>query len=169
MLERLNQWRHLNAVLRLVSFALGALVLYQLARLAIPRTRALADFRPADITAFASAGKISTNRAITLPPEVSARIEQIRSSQVLGQVITPPRPQMALFGIAGDYAMIRGTDGQTGLLREGETLGGVKLLKIGTNRVLVENDGQTKELMLFEGFGGEPLLPKTNAVSRKDK
>jgi hypothetical protein len=36
----------------------------------------------------------------------------------------------------------------------------VKILRIGTNRVLVEHEGQKKELTLFSGFGSETLLPK---------
>jgi hypothetical protein len=43
-------------------------------------------------------------------------------------------------------------------LREGEERGGIKLLRIGTNRVLVEENGQQKELTLFAGLGGESLL-----------
>ena len=50
-------------------------------------------------------------------------------------------------------------NGQTGMVREGGELGGVKLLQIGTNRVLVEVDGQKKELVIFSGFGSETLLP----------
>jgi hypothetical protein len=46
------------------------------------------------------------------------------------------------------------------LVREGDVVGGVKLLRIGTNRVLIEHEGQTKELTLFSGFGSETLLPK---------
>jgi hypothetical protein len=46
------------------------------------------------------------------------------------------------------------------LVKEGEDLGPIKLLRIGTNRVLVEQEGQKKELMIFSGFGGEPLLPQ---------
>ena len=46
------------------------------------------------------------------------------------------------------------------LLREGEELGGVKLLRIGTNRVLIEHEQQQKELTVFSGVGGETLLPK---------
>ena len=67
---------------------------------------------------------------------------------------------MALLGIAGKDAFIRTPNGQTGLLREGEELGGIKLLKIGTNRVLIEQDKQEKELTLFSGFGSDTLLPK---------
>ena len=59
--------------------------------------------------------------------------------------------------------ILRAPNGQTGLLREGEELGGVKLLRIGTNRVLVEHEQQQKELTVFSGFGSETLLPKGKA------
>jgi hypothetical protein len=48
------------------------------------------------------------------------------------------------------------------------------LLRIGINRVLVEENGEKKELRLFAGMGGETLLPpetnstfKTNAPVKK--
>lgn len=67
---------------------------------------------------------------------------------------------MALLGIAGKDALIRSPQGQTGFVREGAELGGIKLLRIGTNRVLIEHEGQKKELMLFSGFGGASLMPQ---------
>jgi hypothetical protein len=94
-----------------------------------------------------------------LPPEVQAMVEKIKTSQILGPDIKPP--PMALLGIAGKYVFLRAPSGQTGMIREGEELGGVKLIRIGTNRVLVEHEKQQKELMIFEGFGGESLMPKT--------
>lgn len=93
-----------------------------------------------------------------LPQAIQMRVDKITQSEILGPVI---RPQpMALLGIAGRDAFLRTPVGQTGLLREGEELGGVKLLSIGTNRVLIEHEGQKKELMIFSGFGSETLLPK---------
>ena len=72
---------------------------------------------------------------------------------------------MGLLGIAGDVAFLRAPNGQTGLVKEGDELGGLKLLRIGTNRVLVEQDGQPQELTIFSGFGGESLMtkPKENS------
>ena len=35
-----------------------------------------------------------------------------------------------------------------------------KLLRIGINRVLIEQDGQQKELTIFSGYGSESLLSK---------
>jgi hypothetical protein len=95
---------------------------------------------------------------MNLPPDVQAMVDKIRQSQLLGPDIKPP--PMALMGIAGKYVFLRGPNGQTGIIREGEELGGVKLLRIGTNRVIVEHEGQQKELMIFSGFGSETLLEK---------
>lgn len=93
-----------------------------------------------------------------LPPAIRARVDRITDSELLGPVMRPL--PLALLGIAGDVVFLRAPSGQTGLVKEGGDLGGIKLLHIGTNRVLVEQDGQKKELSIFEGFGGESLLPK---------
>ena len=52
-----------------------------------------------------------------------------------------------------------------GLVKEGDELSGLKLLRIGTNRVLVEQDGQKTELTIFSGYGGESLMPKQKETS----
>ncbi len=93
-----------------------------------------------------------------LPRLIQARIDRITQSEILGQVIRPL--PMALLGIAGKTAFMRVPNGQTGLMKESEDLGGIKLLRIGTNRVLVEEDGQKKELMIFSGLGGDTLMPQ---------
>ncbi|MCI0744300.1 MAG: hypothetical protein L0Y58_02740 [Verrucomicrobia subdivision 3 bacterium] len=93
-----------------------------------------------------------------LPPAIQARVDRITQSEILGAVVRPL--PMALLGIAGQDAFLRAPNGQTGLIREGEELDGVKLLRVGTNRVLVEHEDQKKELTLFSGFGSESLLPK---------
>ena len=107
-----------------------------------------------------------------LPPAVQARVDRIVESEILGPFIRPM--PMALLGIAGEDAFLRAPDGQTGMVREGAELGAIKLLRIGTNRVLVEENGEKKELTLFAGMGGESLLPpetnsilKTNAPIKK--
>lgn len=158
MLERLNP------VLRIVCIALAAVVLFQVARL-VNRRNAVAQIQlGAGITATATGGA-STNKApAAVPPEIAARVEKIKESQVLGQVMRPP--PMALIGIAGPDVLLRGPNGQTGIVREGEELGGVKILKIGLNRVLVEHDGKTNELTLFQGFGSESLLSKGKENSK---
>jgi hypothetical protein len=99
-------------------------------------------------------GKMQLN----LPPEIQKRVDKISESEILGQVMHPL--PMALLGLAGNAAILRTPSGQTGLVKEGDELGGVKLLRIAINRVLVEEDGQKKELTIFNGFGSESLLPK---------
>jgi hypothetical protein len=85
-------------------------------------------------------------------------VDRITDSEILGPV---PRPlPTALLGIAGNVAFVRSASGQTGLVKEGDSLGGLKLIQIGTNRVLVEEDGQKQELTIFSGYGGESLMPK---------
>lgn len=97
-----------------------------------------------------------------LPPVIKARIDKITDSEILAAVMHPQ--PMALLGIAGNVAFLRSPSGQTGLIKESETLGELKLLRIGTNRVLVEQDGQKKELTIFSGYGGESLLPKPDTT-----
>ncbi len=93
-----------------------------------------------------------------LAPSVLARVDKITDSEILGPVIRPL--PMALLGIAGNVAFLRAPNGQTGLVKEGDELSGLKLVRIGTNRVLVEQDGHKQELTIFSGYGGESLMPK---------
>ena len=98
-------------------------------------------------------------QAPKLPPEIQARVDKIVESEMFAPVMHPQ--PMALLGIAGETVFLQTPSGQTGLLTmTNEPLDGIKLLRIGVNRVLVEQDGQKKELMIFEGYGGESLLPK---------
>jgi len=94
--------------------------------------------------------------AVELPAAVKARISKITDSEILGPVIRP-LPQ-ALLGIAGNVAFLRSAKGQTGLVKEGDSLDDIKLLRIGINRVLIEQDGEKKELTIFDGYGGSSLL-----------
>jgi hypothetical protein len=96
--------------------------------------------------------------AVALPKDIQARVDKIVDSEIFAPVM---RPQpMQLFGIAGNTAFLRTDSGQSGLVKEGDSLGDVKLLRIGINRVLVEEEGEKKELMIFDGYGGESLMPK---------
>lgn len=91
-----------------------------------------------------------------LPPAILARVDRVVDSEILGPIMRPL--PMALLGIAGEVAFLRSPSGQTGLVKEGEELGPLKLLRIGTNRVLLEHEGQKKELTIFSGLGSESLL-----------
>jgi hypothetical protein len=95
-------------------------------------------------------------RGPDLPPAVQARISKITDSEILGPVMRPL--PMALLGIAGNVAFLRSNSGQTGLEKIGDTLDDIKLLRIGVNRVLIEQDGQKKELTIFSGYGSDSLL-----------
>ena len=94
-----------------------------------------------------------------LPPLIKSRLERITMSEILGQIVRPM--PMALLGIADKDVFLRAPDGQTGMIKVGGELGGVKLLQVGTNRILIEHEGQKKELTLFSGLGSETLMPKT--------
>ena len=74
---------------------------------------------------------------------------------------------MALLGIAGEVAFLRSANGQTGLVKEGDSLGDIKLLRIGINRVLIEQDGQKKELTIFSGYGSDSMLQKDTSNENK--
>jgi hypothetical protein len=93
-----------------------------------------------------------------LPPEIKKRVDRIVDSEILAPV-NHPLP-MALLGILGQDIILRAPDGQTGLVKEGGELGGVKVLRIGVNRALIEQEGEKKELSVFEGIGSETLLSK---------
>lgn len=91
-----------------------------------------------------------------VPDNIKARVDVIYQSEIFGPV---PHPlPMAVLGIIGDEIILRTASGQTGLVAVGKELGGVKVLEIGINRVLIEEDGTKKELTLHNGFGGESLL-----------
>ena len=92
------------------------------------------------------------------PPEILARVDRVVDSEIFGQVMRPL--PMALLGIAGNMAFLRAPSGQMGAVKEGDELGGVKLLRIGINRVLVQEKGEKKELTIFSGLGSESLLAK---------
>jgi len=90
-------------------------------------------------------------------PETYAVID---ASAILGSSRKPPQ-KPALLGIAADHAFIRAPSGQTDIVREGGDLGGVKVLRIGTNRVLIEYEGKQEELTIFSGLGSAPLGSET--------
>ena len=171
MLERYNR------ILKIVCAGLAMLIVFQLLKAATKKDP-LGDLSIASAQASSAAseskpGSKATNATSrsskslpALEPPVQARVDRIVQSEILGAVVVQRPLPMALLGIGGKDAFIRGPNGQTGLLREGEELGGIKLLRIGTNRVLIEHEKQQKELTLFSGFGSETLLPKTEKTSK---
>ncbi len=91
------------------------------------------------------------------PEPLPDRHAAIATSGVLG---SPPgqKPPPALLGLLGGYAIVRAPDGSTDAVPEGGKVGDVQVLRIGTNRALVEWEGKRQELTIFDGIGGEPLL-----------
>ncbi|HXA44608.1 MAG TPA: hypothetical protein VNZ25_03805 [Candidatus Angelobacter sp.] len=120
----------------------------------VANTSSVPDFARVNLNPFRPPGPGGGD----LPPAIKARISRITDSEILGPVMRPL--PMALLGIAGDIAFLRTASGQTGLVKAGDSLGDLKLLQIGINRVLIEQDGQKKELTIFSGYGGDSLLPK---------
>jgi len=100
-----------------------------------------------------------------LPPLIQARVDKIVQSEILAPFMRPM--PMALLGIAGQDAFLRAPNGQTGLLKAGEELAGIKLIRIGINRVLVEQAGEPKELTIFSGLGGDSLLPQPKPATNE--
>jgi hypothetical protein len=170
-------------ILRVVCLVLAILVVYQLARLIAGRDP-LAELslpqpvNPLDSPLPPTSPNPTPEPAANLPsfppdrvpgmppgqvpPALRPTVDRIARSEIFGAV---PRPMpMALLGIGGHDAFIRTPNGQAGLLREGEELDGLKLLRIGINRVLIEIEGQQQELTLFSGLGGETLLPKEREI-----
>jgi hypothetical protein len=96
-------------------------------------------------------------KKVELPPEVQSRVDKIIDSEIFGPVIRPM--PMALIGIADEQAFIQATNGQIGPIKVGGEMAGIKLLRIGVNRVLVEQGGEKKELTLFGGLGSDSLMP----------
>ncbi len=172
----------LHRTLQSACLILGLLVAYQLCHLvvfggppkslnftAMPASASIAEKKTSETNSpprsAASRSSTGAKQDGDIPSAVQSRVDRIVQSEIFGAL---PRPMpMALLGIAGRDVFLRAPNGQTGLIREGEELGGVKLLRIGTNRVLVEQDGQEKELTLFSGFGSESLLPKGDKIPRE--
>jgi hypothetical protein len=100
-----------------------------------------------------------------LPAVDRARVDKIVASELLGPVMHPL--PMGLLGIAGNVAFLRTASGETGLVKEGDSLGDLKLLRIGFNRVLIEQNGQRQELTIFDGMGGESLLNTSDKNSNE--
>lgn len=127
-------------------------------------TNATPGSKPPGISPLAMAGAmpvmgLGANSATAKPldPLRQARLDRIIQAEILGP---SPRPMpLTLLGIAGNDAFIQTTNGLSGLVHEGSEFGGIRLVRIGVNRVLVDDAGNLKELTLFNGAGGESLLP----------
>lgn len=99
-----------------------------------------------------------------LPPAIQARLDRIVESELLAPMMHPQ--PVALLGIIGSDAVLQAPNGQSGLVKEGDESGGIKLLKLGINRALIEEAGEQKELTLFSGLGSDSLLSKPTNSSK---
>ena len=148
----------LTMVFKAVSLGLAALVGLQAYRLATEED----PLKDLDLGALAAGARGQAKDVLAETPQPAARPELperqggVATSGVLGPVPTAPPPP-ALLGLAGKYAILRAPDGQTDLVAEGGQIGGVKLIQIGVNRVLIEHQGKVEELSIFSGLGGAPL------------
>lgn len=126
-----------------------------------PAPGAVAGARPLGVGGPLPGGPGGSGRRSLRPPPpfasvIQARIDRVTSSEMLAPVVRPP--PMALMGIAGHHAFIRTPSGQTSMLREGGESDGIRLIRLGTNRVLIEQAGEKKELIIFNGLGSASLL-----------
>lgn len=146
--------------LKIVCLGFAALLVWQLCQF-ILRGDPLANVK---IPAVPSLREPTNAPVKSIASETQVHLDKIVDSEILGPAIRPA--PLSLIGIAGEDAFIQATNGQTGPVKLGGEMGGIKLLRIGVNRVLVEDNGEKKELTLFGGMGGESLMPKeTNAPS----
>jgi hypothetical protein len=165
-------------ILKWVCLAFAALLIWKLGRFALvadPLGKVTVPAIPIWAPTVETAATKSTNAppkpppgprspaaAIPKPSDLSsnalARVDRIISSEIFGPV---PRPTpIRLFGLTGrgPTAHIQApTGGQIELL-VGEEKAGIKLLEVRPNRVLVEHEGQKKELVMNAGIGSESLL-----------
>ena len=97
--------------------------------------------------------------AASVPPLPEA-YKAIDGSGIFGRA-QKKQGALLLLGIAGDYVFLQTPAGKQGAARIGEPFGGVKVLKMDVNRVLVEFQSKKQELTIFGGVGSSSLLPKS--------
>src|SRR5438874_13428021 len=128
-------------ILKFLCLGFAALVVFQFSRLLARKNPFEHLASPAPLSRPTIATNVPAEKATNsaprpemrspgppLAPAVQARIDRIIQSEILAPIIRPL--PMALLGIAGRDAILRAPNGQTGLLKEGEELGGIKLIRI---------------------------------------
>ena len=181
--------RHAFNLLRLLCLALAVTAVVQVVSLAgaedpLPETdavdlAAVATPRPADTGETESPDpsgtgkpeKASPPKGKKAPPAVKLPVEYeaIHARGIFG--VKPPRPPIPILleGIGSDFAFIRSSKGRSGLVKAGETFDGIKVLTIGQNRVLIEVEGKKRELTIYQGLGGDSLMPTPAKEPEKNR
>lgn len=161
--------KQFESIAKLTCVALAALIVARIvgelkpaASLAEVKVPSLEDLKPPASKAKKKSSSSRSSRSYSsrpkLPPEVTARTEAVYQSEIFGPVQRPL--PMAVLGLIGEDVIFRAPNGQTKLVKVGDEVDGVKILKVGINRVLVEQDEKQKELTLHSGYGSESLLSK---------
>ena len=148
-------------VLQVACVPLAALLLVELS--ALERKGATSGAEDMLVgSAIPAAGGADDAGPVASPSELPAEYRLIEESGIFGNLKREEPKPPALIGILGGregtYAILRGGDGKTFQLAEGEEANGVTLLRTGTNRVLVRHLGKDVELTLFSGLGGASLV-----------
>ena len=99
-------------------------------------------------------------------PEFPEKYNVIVTSGILGRKPKKKLPPPGFVGVLGKYALLRSPGGKTDLVPEGGEFDGIKVLRIGVNRVLIEYQGKQRELQIFSGMGGSPLMPEEKKGSK---
>lgn len=144
----------ISLLLKLTAATLAALCLLQISRLSdsIPPLQSvqLPNLSILSTNTTTATNTPPDNPNTQIPTNVQNEIQIIQASQILGRL---PQPQpIMLLGIAGQYAFLQTPSGASGLAAQGEEVGGVKVLSIGTNQVSIQFNNETQNLVLFPGL-----------------
>lgn len=100
--------------------------------------------------------------------ELRPEVRRVVDSALFGVAPPPPppappsgpkKPELPkLQGIGAEFAILEIPGKGVHMIRAGTEKEGVKVVAIAINRVLIEVDGEKKELTIHSGFGSDPLL-----------
>ena len=102
------------------------------------------------------------------PPPVPERYRRLAEISVFGK---PPKKKAgkppSLLGVLGEGAILLFPDKKQHFVDVGKTVQKVRLVRVATNRALIEFEGKEIELKLFGGAGSESLInAKTKEASK---
>ena len=161
-----------TSILKLATLLLSCLVLWQGSELFGTSDRAV-DLE-ADLSSLAleiaRAEKPFVGDSTNAPKPIPDHFVELAKAGAFGlkpAAKTPPPPaEPSLGGIAGSVAFIKMPSGMTRAFAVGDEHDGLRLTKVGVNRVLIEKEEKTRELTVFSGFGSESLLSNDRASER---